>query len=146
MKLIKIKKNKKIITKNNKKKVNGYLVPIFNVKDKFFNKSEYPKQVYITVVKSGFTKGPHLHFKRRGYFTCIDGNAKFIIKIKNSYKTVYSGEKYQFKSVLIPKGVPVAIQCIGKKKAIILNMPNPSWTPQMNDEHSIEFKNYNWKK
>lgn len=144
MSIIKIKENKKIITKNKKNKINGFLIPIFNVNDKFFKKKEYPKQVYVTVVNVGSIKGPHLHYKRRGFFTCINGNVKFIIKIKKSYKVFYSGEKYNFRSILVPKKVPLAIQCLGNKKAIIINMPNPAWTPQMNDEHSVEFKNFNF--
>ncbi len=144
MSIIKIKKNKKIVTKDKKKKPNGFLIPIFNVNEKFFKKKEYPKQVYVTVVNVGGIKGPHLHYKRSGFFTCIHGNVKFIIKIKNSYKVFYSGEKHNFKSILIPKKVPVAIQCLGNKKAIILNMPNPAWSPKMNDEHTAEFTDYNF--
>jgi dTDP-4-dehydrorhamnose 3,5-epimerase-like enzyme len=144
MNTIKIKKNKKIITKNKENKINGFLIPIFNINEKFFKNKDYPKQVYVTVVNPGSIKGPHLHYKRRGFFTCIHGNVKFIIKIKNSYKVVYSGEKYNFKSLLVPKKFPVAIQCLGNKKAIILNMPNPAWSPKMNDEHVAEFKDYNF--
>ena len=65
-----------------------------------------------------------------------------MIKLKSSYKVVYSGERYKFKSVYVPKGIAVAIKCLGNKKAIVLNMPNPAWNPKMNDEHTAEFKDF----
>ena len=59
---------------------NGFLVPIYNFKDGFFNKGKEPQQVYLTVISPGKIKGPHLHHIRTGCFTCIKGDARFILK------------------------------------------------------------------
>lgn len=139
---LKIKNNLKIKTKNALGQNTGHLIPIYNINDKFLTNKEIPRQVYVTIVNPKKIKGPHLHFKRNGFFTCIDGNVKFVIKLKNSYKVVYSGERYKFKSVYVSKGIAVAIKCLGNKKAIVLNMPNPAWSPNMNDEHTAEFKDF----
>ena len=142
---IKYKGNRKIITKNSKGIENGFLVPIYNINEGFFEKGNEPKQVYLTVVESKEVKGPHLHFKRNGCFTCIKGNARFILKIDNSYKEYLSGEDYQFSSVIVPKGIPAALQNIGNDRAYIINMPSPAWTPEMNDEHSADFSDFDFE-
>ena len=38
-----------------------------NVNDNFHDVDKEPKQVYLTVVKPGTIKGPHLHFIRTGF-------------------------------------------------------------------------------
>ena len=142
---IKFKVNQKIKTKNSKGIDNGYLIPIYNVNEGFFEEGDEPKQVYLTVVESKEIKGPHLHFKRNGCFTCIKGNARFILKVDNSYKEYFSGEDYQFSSVIVPKGVPAALQNIGNNSAYILNMPSPGWSPEMNDEHTADFSDFDFE-
>ncbi len=143
---IKVKTNKKIITKNQNGFNNGFLVPIYNINEGFFEKGNEPKQVYLTVVEPKEVKGPHLHYKRSGCFTCIKGNARFILKINNSYKIYFSGEDYEFKSLIVPKGIPAALQNIGNVDAYILNMPSPEWRPDMNDEHTSDFSDFNFDK
>jgi len=44
----------------------------------------------------------------------------------------------------VPTGVPAAIQCLGNEEAYMLNMPNPAWTPEMNDEHHADFKDFDF--
>ena len=141
---IKIKKNPKIITKNLKGDTNGYLIPLYNVNDEFFERGKEPKQVYLTVVYPGKIKGPHLHYIRTGCFTCIKGNARFILKTAKGYDEIYSGEKHDYKTVIVPTGIPAAIQNLGNDNAFILNMPSPAWTPEMNDEHHVEFNDFDF--
>lgn len=31
---------------------------------------------------------------------------------------------------------------LGDEDAFVLNMPNPAWTPTMNDEHTADFSSY----
>ncbi len=141
---IKIKKNRKITTKDSNGDENGYLIPIYNIKESFFEKGKEPEQVYLTVISPGKTKGPHLHYIRTGCFTCIKGNARFILKTKEGYNTIYSGESHDYKTVIVPKGVAAALQNLGPQDAYILNMPNPAWTPNMGDEHSAQFSDYDF--
>jgi len=121
---------------------NGFLIPIYNCNDGIFKKWEEPQQVYITSVIPGKIKGPHLHFIRRGFFTCIKGNIKIILKIEEKYQEFFSGEDYNFLSVEVPTGIPAALQCIGQEEALVLNMPYPAWTPDMNDEYTEDFEDY----
>ena len=53
---IKIKKNPKIITKDSQGDTNGFLIPIYNIKDNFFDKGKEPEQVYLTVISPGKIK------------------------------------------------------------------------------------------
>jgi hypothetical protein len=143
---ISCKENKKFITYNEDHEANGFLVPIYNVHEEFFPLGIVPQQVYLTVIAPLDRKGPHLHYIRTGCFTCIKGNARFILKIDSSYKIFYSGEDHAFRSVLVPAGVAAALQNLGNTDAYVLNMPSPAWTPTMNDEHSADFRDFNFSK
>jgi hypothetical protein len=57
-----------------------------------------------------------------------------------------SGEDHEFRSVIVPTGIPAALQNIGNEDAFILNMPHPAWTPEMNDEHSADFSDFDFIK
>ena len=98
---IKTKKNNKYETKSSDNKKNGYLIPIYNKKENFFSENGDPQQVYLTVVKTNCIKGPHLHKVRKGFFTCIRGNIRIILKVNNKFIQYYSGEDYEYLSVEI---------------------------------------------
>ena len=136
--------NKKFVTKDHQGHDNGFLIPIYNVHDKFFSEGMEPQQVYLTVILPRKIKGPHLHFIRTGCFTCIKGNARFILKTEVGYEVFYSGENHAFRSVIVPNGVPAAIQNLGDDDAYVLNMPTPAWTPTMNDEHTADFSDFDF--
>ena len=110
--------------------------------DGFHEKGKEPQQVYLTVVKKGSIKGPHLHFIRTGCFTCIKGNVRIITKENNKYQEYYSGENHDYLSIIIDAGIPAALQNIGDEDAFILNMPSPAWTPTMHDEYTDDFSDY----
>jgi dTDP-4-dehydrorhamnose 3,5-epimerase-like enzyme len=139
---MKTKKNPKIETKDELGNINGYLVPIYNIHDSFHDEGNEPQQVYLTVVKKGTVKGPHLHYIRTGMFSCIKGNVKIIVKEKNEYKKYFSGENHNFSSIIVPAGIPAMVQNIGDEDAFLLNMPSPAWTPEMNDEHTADFSDF----
>lgn len=139
---IKSKTNPKIITKDNSNQPNGFLVPIYNVHDGFFDPGKEPMQVYLTVISPRQIKGPHLHHIRNGCFTCIKGNARFVLKTTEGYQVFYSGESHEYRSVIVPAGVPAAAQNLGDDEVYILNMPNPAWTPTMNDEYTADFSDF----
>ena len=139
-----VKSNPKFITKNSDGQYSGFLVPIYNIHDKFFPPGKEPQQVYLTVIAPGQIKGPHLHFIRTGCFTCIKGNARFVLKTTEGYQVILSGEDHEYRTVIVPTGVPAALQNIGKGEAFVLNMPQPAWTPDMNDEHSADFSDFDF--
>ena len=134
--------NRKVITRDADGKENGYLVSIYNNNDKL--EGHEPSQVYLTVAKPGTIKGPHLHHIRKGCFTCIKGNVRIVTKTATGYEIHYSGEDHDYTSVLIPTGVPAAIQNIGLEDAFILNMPTPAWTPTQNDDHDADFSDFDF--
>jgi dTDP-4-dehydrorhamnose 3,5-epimerase-like enzyme len=141
---MKSKQNKKFVTKDATGQENGYLVPIYNTHDKLADHA--PEQVYLTVAKPGTIKGPHLHFIRTGCFTCIKGNIRVVLKTEMGYEQAYSGEDHAYTSIIVPAGVPAAIQNIGDEDAFVLNMPSPAWTPEMNDEHTADFSDFDFTK
>ncbi len=139
-----VKSNKRHETKDTAGQINGFLVPLYNVHEGFHAPGKEPQQVYLTVVGKGQIKGPHLHFIRTGCFTCIKGNARFVLKTAAGYEVVYSGESHEYKSVIVPAGTPAALQAIGEEDAYVLNMPTPAWTPDMSDEHSADFSDFDF--
>ena len=142
---IRTQSHKKIITKNKEGNPNGFLVPLYNVHEAFFSPGKEPQQVYLTVVVPGEIKGPHLHFIRTGFFTCIRGSVRIVLKLPDgTYRVHYSGDRHDLLSVEIPVGVPAALQNIGQEDAYVLNMPNPAWTPTMQDEHTADFSDYDF--
>jgi hypothetical protein len=141
---LKTKANPKFVTKDDENLPNGFLVPIYNVHDGFFPAGMEPQQVYLTVISPRLIKGPHLHHIRTGCFTCIKGNARFILKTDEGYRVFHSGERYEFRSVIVPTGVPAALQNLGEDEAYVLNMPTPAWTPTMNDEHTADFSDFDF--
>lgn len=144
--IIRTKTNPRIITRHEDGAPNGFLVPIYNIHDGFFQAGREPQQVYMTVISPSTIKGPHLHFIRTGFFTCIKGNARFILKSESGYQVFYSGEDYEYRSVEVPTGVPAALQNVGDGEAIVLNMPSPAWTPNMDDEHTADFSDFDFSK
>jgi len=141
---IKSKTNRKLITTDQNDLPNGFLVPIYNIHDEFFEDSNEPQQVYLTVISSRQIKGPHLHKIRIGCFTCIKGNTRFILKVDGEYQIFYSGEDYDYRSVIVPVGVAAALQNLEDRDAYVLNMPNPAWTADMNDEHNEDFSDFDF--
>lgn len=139
---LKTQKHKKFETKDLSGKSNGYLVPIYNFNEHFFDPGHEPQQVYLTVIVPECFKGPHLHYIRTGFFTCVKGNVKIVVKIDDHYNEYFSGEDYDYLSVEIPTGIPAVIHNISKVEAFVLNMPNPAWTADMNDEHTADFSDY----
>ena len=133
-----------ISTKSKDGKDNGYLIPIFNVHDRFIPEGHHPQQVYLTAVSPGSVKGPHLHMKRWGCFTCIKGNIKVVARIDNRYEEYFSGEDHGYASIEIPAGTPVALQNTGDTDALVLNLPCPAWHIDDQDDHPASFDDYDF--
>ena len=141
---MKVKSNKKIITYSVNGTENGFLIPILNVHDHFVGQEQWPKQIYCTTVVPGEVKGPHLHKKRWGLFTCIKGDIKIVTRIDGHYEEYFSGENYNFSTIQIPAGIPNALINIGNEDAYVLNMPSPAWHIDDQDDWDVEFPDYDF--
>jgi dTDP-4-dehydrorhamnose 3,5-epimerase-like enzyme len=145
---LRISKHSKRVTKDKKGSTNGFLIPIYNVHDDFVSEDHTPKQVYVTICDVGSIKGPHLHLKRWGYFTCIKGNVRVIVRNNGIYEDYFSGEDYDYATIEIPPGTPAAIHNIAEEQSYVINTPSPAWHIDDQDEHPIEFDPsvFIWKK
>lgn len=119
---------------------NGVLIPIYNMHERF--QKVGVQQVYVTTCDVGSRKGPHLHKKRWGYFTCVSGDIRIVAKYPEGYREAYSGESYGYATIEVPAGIPSEIACIGHKPAIIINTTAPAWTPNNPDDWPVEDWDY----
>jgi len=116
---------------------NGFLVPIYNRYEGFLAEAQRPEQVYLTVCRPGARKGPHLHRKRWGYFTCIRGNVRIVARLADGYAVEHTGEAHGFLTVEVPAGVPAMIENVGDVEAYVINTPSPAWRPDDQDDHEV---------
>lgn len=135
-----VQSHRKIRTRNKDGVENGFLIPIFSVHDKVLKPEQYPQQVYLTVISPRGVKGPHLHLKRWGLFTCIRGNARVIVRTQTGYQQFFTGEDHGYVTIQVPAGVPAALQNLGDAEAYMLNMPSPAWREDDQDEHPVTFE------
>jgi dTDP-4-dehydrorhamnose 3,5-epimerase-like enzyme len=111
---------------------NGLVLPIWNAAF-----DEYrPQQAYITTIAVGASKGPHLHHKRDGAFTCIVGSILIVTRVNGEYREVACGDGPGYKTVHVLRGTPCTLYNIGTTEAVVLNMPNPSWRDN-SDENKV---------
>lgn len=137
---------KKIVTRDIvTKETNGLLVSLWKDWEKIFKTD--PKQVYFNACAPKAVKGPHLHKKRWDHFVCIRGKIRFIIQWGKEYEEIEADADSDpcFKIVEIPPAVACAIQNIGEGEAWFLNMPNPAWHPEEQDDHPVSFEGYTWR-
>lgn len=126
----------KITTRDKNYEVNGWILPIWHV-----DSGEEISQVYLTAVKAGCSKGPHLHMRRCGRFTCLKGDVRIKVRsIDGSYFDHYTGENYEFASIFVPAGLPAEIINVGDAEALVLNMPHPPYRESDPDDWPVE----NW--
>ena len=112
---------------------NGFLVPIWHV-----DSGPKIEQVYLTVVAPGAVKGPHLHMRRRGLFTCIKGNIRLVTRSADCYQEHDIGEDHNFATSEVPAGIAAALYNVGDVPAYVLNMPSPPWRENEPDEWPVE--------
>ena len=109
----------KIFTHGVAGRPNGFLVPIFNMHDAVLRPEQFPHQVYLTVIAPRQIKGPHLHLKRWGLFTCIKWNARVIVRGAEGYREFLTGEDHDFLTIQVPAGLPTALQNLGDIDAYV---------------------------
>lgn len=137
--MVRSRKNRRVATRDRHGQPNGFVVPIFNVADGFVEPAQHPQQVYLTVVGPRQTKGPHLHLKRWGLFTCIKGNVKIVVRDGDRYRSFLTGEQHDYATIQVPAGAPSAIVNLGDEEAFVLNMPAPPWRADDPDDHPVSF-------
>lgn len=124
--------------------INGNLMVVWRDWDNFLEHT--PKMVYITSVKPGEKKGPHLHTVRDSYFVCIRGKVVFIIKTNDgNYEEIESSEENPI-MVHIPKNIPSAHINLSNKSSSVLALASHSWKPNDNEMQNVDFEDYDWKK
>ena len=124
--------------------VNGSLTVIWRDWDKIIE--DIPKMIYVTTVKPGEIKGPHLHLKRNSYFTCIRGKVVFVVKDKcGDYVEIESSEESPT-LIQIPHGYPSAHVNIIQEQSTVLTITDLAWKPDDNEMTSVSFDDYDWKK
>jgi dTDP-4-dehydrorhamnose 3,5-epimerase len=123
---------------------NGSLTVIWREYDKII--SNNPKMIYVTSVKAGEIKGPHLHTKRHSSFVCIRGKVVFIIKDKNGEYVEKESSEENPVLVQVPKNYPSAHINITNQLATILTLADVAWKPNDNEMQNVEFKDYDWGK
>jgi quercetin dioxygenase-like cupin family protein len=126
----------RIETKDEAGKPNGYVITIWNERE---DDIVPPAQVYVTAIAPGCRKGPHLHMKRRGLFTCIKGNVKIITRNpEGTYRVHHSGETHNYRRVEVPPGTVAALYNEGTEDALVINMPTPAWAKDDQDEWPVK--------
>jgi dTDP-4-dehydrorhamnose 3,5-epimerase-like enzyme len=127
----------RITTRGPSGEENGFLVPLYNRYEGFVPEEHRPEQVYLTVCRPGARKGPHLHMKRWGYFTCIRGNVRIVARLADGYAAALTGEAHGFATIEVPAGVPAIIENVGDVDAYVVNTPSPAWRPDDQDDHEV---------
>jgi len=113
---------------------NGWVLSVWNCRE-----SDYrPDQVYITVVNPHCSKGPHLHKKRTGFFSCIQGNAVIITRKDGMYEEHRLGPYSADRPLKVEPGTACQIVNRENDPAMLLNMPSPSWAADEPDEWPVE--------
>jgi dTDP-4-dehydrorhamnose 3,5-epimerase len=135
-------------SKNAQGNVNGYIVSLYKDWEGQFQAE--PRQVYLNVCLSGEHKGPHLHLKRWDYFTTVRGSVRFVIKYgPGDYEEidVHCERGHGIKIVEVPPAIPCLMINIGEEESWVINMPNPAWHPDQQDNHPVQYDDYpGWKK
>ena len=91
-----------------------------------------PKQVYVTTVLPGKTKGPHLHHKRDSVFCCIKGLV-YIAFAKN--REVASGGSAGPVSVHVPAGTACILRNTSlSESAYVVNVSSGRYDPADDEE------------
>jgi mannose-6-phosphate isomerase-like protein (cupin superfamily) len=142
MSRLRVVKHPRIQTLGPDGRPNGSLIPVWNVHEKLLPEDRAPEQVYLTICAPGARKGPHLHLKRWGYFTCIKGDVRIVVRLPQGYEVAWSGESHDYATIEVPAGAPALIENLGPTDAYVLNTPAPAWRPDDTDEHAVEGWDY----
>jgi dTDP-4-dehydrorhamnose 3,5-epimerase-like enzyme len=137
---IRVVRHARITTRDPDGIVNGSLISFWNIHEPRLPADRAPEQLYVTICAPRARKGPHLHRRRWGYFTCIRGNVRIVIRTEHGYEVAHTGEDHEFATVEVPAGCAALIENLGDTDAYVINMPSPAWRADDPDEHPVD----NW--
>ena len=124
--------------------VNGRLISVWK---HYENQREVPpKEAYVTTYHPNVIKGPHLHKTRWDYFTCIKGKVLIIVRAPDGKYYEYLSSEDSPVTVEVPANVPSATMNLSDEISIVLNLCNPAWHPDNEDNYNLEFNDYNFEK
>ena len=130
-------------SKNDHGERNGYVVSLYKDWESLFRAE--PKQVYLNVCFPHERKGPHLHMRRWDYFATIRGSLRYVVKYEaGDYEEidVHVDNGSGVKIVEVPPAIPCLIINIGQEDAWFINMPNPAWRPDDQDNQPVSYNDY----
>jgi dTDP-4-dehydrorhamnose 3,5-epimerase len=122
---------------------NGVFVPVWRDWDKEYEKE--PQMVYVTTCFPGEVKGPHLHKERWSYLTVLKGKVVFIVKIDQEFRE-YIIDESKPQTIVIPAGIPQAHINLANEDAIVINLCNPAWHPERQDNYTTDYGDYDFSK
>jgi len=123
--------------------INGKLISVW--KHYEGNRELPPMEAYVTSYLPGVTKGPHLHKTRWDYFTCVKGKVLIIVRLRDGkyYERVSSEDNPV--TVEVPANIPSASINLSNETSLILNLCNPAWHPENEDNYNVEFVDYDFE-
>jgi dTDP-4-dehydrorhamnose 3,5-epimerase-like enzyme len=105
-----------------------------------------PMEAYVTTYHPGVLKGPHLHKTRWDYFVCIRGRVLIVVKdADGTYHEFVSSEDNPV-VIEVPANVPSATLNLSRDISAVLNLCNPAWHPENEDNYNVEFKDFDFEK
>lgn len=122
---IKLETVKKVITIDQSRNENGFLVELFKDGDKTV--------VYLSAARPGAFKGYHLHRVRAARYVCLKGKVK-VITYQNKLRQEHVLDSAVPARLYIPNNIATGLQNIGDEDAWLINYPDPAYDPNLQDE------------
>ena len=124
-------------------KVNGKLISVWK---HYENTRELPPmEAYVTSYFPGVMKGPHLHKTRWDYFTCVKGKVLIIVKDNDGVYHEFVSSEDNPVTVEVPANIPSASINLSNETSLVLNLCNPAWHPENEDNYNVEFSDYDFE-
>ena len=139
-----IKLEKHVTKDTHDSHTNGDLTVIWRDWDNIIKKT--PKMVYLSSVNPWEIKGPHLHKNRTSYFSCIHGEAVFVIQDENGNFEEIEVDSENPVLICVPNGIASAHVNVGKEQSRVLVLADVAWRPNDNEMVNVEFSDYNFNK
>jgi dTDP-4-dehydrorhamnose 3,5-epimerase-like enzyme len=124
------------------KEQNGKLISVWK---HYENQREVPPmEAYVTSYFPDVLKGPHLHKTRWDYFTCIKGRVLIVVKRSDGTYQEFISSEDEPVTVEVPANIPSATLNLSKEISLVLNLCNPAWHAENEDNYNLEFKDYDF--
>ncbi len=140
----------KILKKSLFKDKRGDVMQIMKLNDENFIKFG---EVYCSTINPGIVKGWNLHKKTTINYSVIRGEIKFVLYDSRAKSPTFNQKQEiilslsNYVSVSVPPLIWNAFQCLGSKKAYVINFidyPHSTTEIVKMDPHETEIINYKW--